>query len=59
MRSEQRITPTLEAVERMWRANPDWRLGQLLYNMAGRDPFYIEDDDLRATVYGYLGVNTD
>jgi len=31
---------------RLWFQHPDWRLGQLIWNMAGRDPFYIEDYDL-------------
>lgn len=48
MRNPDRITPTLEAVEAFWRLHPDWRLGQLVFNLAGRDPFYIEDDDLAA-----------
>ncbi len=45
MRDPDRITPTLEAVEKLWRTMPDMRLGQLMWAIAGRDPFHIEDED--------------
>jgi hypothetical protein len=51
MRNPARIDPMLETLERIWKANPDWRLGQVVANAVraydGRvscDPFYIEDD---------------
>jgi hypothetical protein len=46
-RDPARIEPTLEAVRQAWKANPDWRLAQLILNAArraGAEPFYIEDD---------------
>jgi uncharacterized protein YihD (DUF1040 family) len=50
MRDPNRITPTLQYVEAIWRQNPDWRLGQLIYNLARDygyfDSYYIEDDKL-------------
>jgi hypothetical protein len=46
-----RIAPMLAEVERVWRAHPDWRLGQVIGNAARepghgayRDPFNVEDD---------------
>lgn len=49
-RHAERMDPVLEALARAWRANPDWRLCQLIGNAgveAGRsDPFYVEDDEL-------------
>jgi hypothetical protein len=43
----------LNLVEQIWKANPDWRLGQVVANAIrahdGRvncDPFYIDDRDM-------------
>lgn len=36
----------LRELGRLWKMHPDWRLGQLVFNIAGRDPFHIEDTDL-------------
>ena len=51
MRDKERIKPILETLERIWRTNPDYRLGQLL--VAATKPatpcpelFYLEDDEL-------------
>jgi len=46
-RDPARIPIMLEALQTLWNANPDWRLGQLICNL--RDPkisdiFYQEDD---------------
>lgn len=46
MRNSNRIKPTLEAVEKLWHKYPDFRLGQLMWFIAGKDPFYIEDDEI-------------
>ena len=46
MRNPERIKFILRELERLWEKNPDWRLGQLIFNIPGRDPFHIEDDDL-------------
>ena len=45
MRNPNRIKPTLEAVEKLWYKYPDLRLGQLMWFIAGKDPFHIEDDE--------------
>lgn len=51
MRDKNRIPKILNELERIWRANPDFRLGQLI--VAGAKPkepcpevFYVEDEDL-------------
>ncbi len=46
MRNPNRIAFVLRELERLWKKHPDWRLGQLIFNIPGRDPFYIEDYDL-------------
>lgn len=46
MRNPDRIEYVLRELERLWRMYPDWRLGQLIFNIPGRDPFHIEDYDL-------------
>lgn len=57
MRDPNRIPEILAHLERIWTANPDFRLGQLI--VVGTKPnqpcpgvFYIEDDQL---VEGLLG----
>lgn len=45
-RNPNRIDPILRELGRLWKMLPDMRLGQLVYNIAGRDPFHIEDVDL-------------
>lgn len=46
MRDPKRIDPFLKRLSAVWKANPDLRLGQLVVNALGPDPFYVEDDDL-------------
>jgi hypothetical protein len=58
MREADRISATLAAIREAWEANPDLRLGQLVYNDAhtathGAIPpcpelFYLDDDQLLA-----------
>jgi len=43
-RDEKRIEPFLEKLKELWEIYPDWRFGQIVVNVLGRDPFYIEDD---------------
>lgn len=45
MRDPDRIPRILLDLSKAWRANPDLRLGQLIVNLLGKDPFYIEDDE--------------
>jgi len=44
MRDPNRIKPTLEAVEKLWRKYPDLRLGQLLWAIAQGDLYNMEDE---------------
>lgn len=53
-----RIAAVLEKLGELWEENPDWRLGQLVYNIARQDRslppcpglFYIEDDELERNI---------
>ncbi len=44
MRDPNRIKPFLEEFEKLWNEFPDWRFCQLVVNLFGRDPFYLDDD---------------
>lgn len=44
MRDPKRIDELLNTVKTVWEQYPDWRFGQLVVNVLGVDPFYIEDD---------------
>jgi len=46
MRNPERIPKVLRELQKIWEKYPDWRLGQLIYNIPGLDPFFIEDYDL-------------
>ena len=49
MRDPKRIHEVCETIEKVWETVPDWRFGQLFYNIVMRqnpDPFFIEDNDL-------------
>lgn len=43
-RDPDRIDPIIELLRAEWKANPDLRFGQLVVNLFGEDPFYVEDD---------------
>jgi len=49
-RDPERIDRILGLIGVTWKRVPDWRLGQLLSNLGifidGRDPFFIEDNDI-------------
>jgi len=42
MRNPDRIPVMLKYLEKLWRKYPDYRLGQLCWAIAGRDPFHFE-----------------
>ena len=46
MRDPARIQPTLAKIAEVWFRHPDMRLGQLLFALTGKDPYYVEDVDL-------------
>lgn len=43
-RDPARIDVFLAEVRDLWQLYPDMRFGQLVVNVLGSDPFYIEDD---------------
>lgn len=45
MRNPERIDAVCLLLAKYWKKMPDFRLGQLLWAVAGRDPFHIEDYD--------------
>ncbi len=55
MRDPNRITEVLEQIEKIWRLHPDWRLGQLLSNLAAwnnptaREAVWDIEDDVLIT----------
>ena len=44
MRDPNRIDEILNIVKIVWNQYPDMRFGQLVVNVLGIDPFYVEDD---------------
>lgn len=44
MRDPNRIDEILNTVKTVWNQYPDMRFGQLVVNVLGIDPFYVEDD---------------
>lgn len=47
MRDPVRQRPLIEKLYRVWASFPDWRLGQLIFNVTGvYDSFHVEDDEL-------------
>lgn len=60
MSKPDHISDVLQAIETIWRRHPDWRLGQLICNLAAwADPtqnivWDVEDDVLVAEVEKHL-----
>jgi len=57
MRDPERIPAVLEFVERLWRKHPDWRLGQLISNVASwrnQDVWDLEEDELVAEIERHI-----
>ena len=54
MRDPNRIEPMLKAIKELWNLVPDWRLGQLVVNLARasdfNDPFFVEDTEMMTAV---------
>ena len=51
----------IEKLHKVWKANSDWRLCQLVFNIAvntqtmkGRDVFYVEDNIFEITLNRYI-----
>jgi len=62
MRDPRRIGKLCERLAAAWRYVPDMRLGQLMIDVftliKGRDPFYIEDDEMIELVEKFCKDNT-
>lgn len=58
MRNPDRIPHIIERLQVLWETVPDWRLGQLVCNLArliGRmDPFHVEDDKMLNAIESYI-----
>ena len=60
MRDPHRISEVLDEVEQLWRRHPDWRLGQLICNLAAwsdpneGSPYDLEDVELLAEIRRHL-----
>lgn len=57
MRDPDRIARTLRRIETLWSRYPDWRLGQLLLNLADwadDDLWNLEDDRLLEVLEEHL-----
>ena len=47
MRDPNRIDGICDLLKEVWKQYPDWRLGQLIFNLTGMyDCFHVEDDTL-------------
>lgn len=54
MREFDRIDRICELLKTIWKSTPDWRLGQLMVNYFGRDPFYIEDSEVEKVLTKFI-----
>jgi hypothetical protein len=67
MRDPERIPRILGYMETIWERHPDWRFGQLIFNMFDgmwdtREPrlFYFEDDKLECALENLaLGIGDE
>jgi uncharacterized protein YihD (DUF1040 family) len=64
MRNHKRIDRMTEKLNKLWKCNPDWRLCQLIFNIARNtdtmyslDVFYVEDDIMEITMNKLLEVS--
>ena len=51
-----RIDQIVALLGEFWHHNPDWRLGQLVCNVLGSDPFHVEDDKAEAELLRQIGA---
>lgn len=65
MRNPNRIDRICGLLSEVWKQNPDWRLGQLIYNIVRASKgssaplFYIEDDELESIMRTHLPNKKD
>jgi hypothetical protein len=61
MRDQNRIPKVLRAIEKIWRRYPDWRLGQLVANIAewaDESIWDLEEEELVAEIEKHLKAQT-
>ena len=60
MRDPNRIPRVLNLLGKVWAEVPDWRLGQLIENIARdmgwNDAYYMEDDDLEKELRKHIDL---
>ena len=55
MRDPKRIDDFCDRLKTVWHRVPDWRFGQLIYNVFGnKDNFYTEDKDMIRRIETYF-----
>ena len=54
MRDFNRIELFLETIGELWKKVPDWRFGQLVYNLLGSALFYLEDDEALEQIKSFI-----
>ncbi len=66
MRDPKRITLFCKDLAGLWSKVPDWRFGQLVSNImrmymseTGRDPFFVEDDELMERMKAWFKENVN
>lgn len=59
-RPVERIDRVLRALQALWLRQPDIRLGQLIMSLnGGRDPFYLEDEQLLTLIRAEIAEYRD
>ena len=65
MRDPERIRVVMQEIEKLWRLHPDWRLGQLVCNLAAwidasqNIVWDVEDDALIAEAQQHVAKHSD
>ena len=55
MRDTNRIDVICDLLKEVWKQYPDWRLGQLIFNLTSKyDCFYVEDGTLEEKLKGII-----
>jgi hypothetical protein len=61
-RDPERISTVLKSLEKIWRRHPDWRLGQLIANIADwadETVWDLDEDSLLAEIERHLAGQND
>ena len=57
MRNPKRIPIIIKELEKVWKANPDLRLAQLLWNVFRDDPYNIDDSEFIQIIKEFYDPN--